>query len=150
MNQGFSPKELRFGKDGRDKLISGITKLSNAVKSTLGPQGNTVLIESEEHIHCYIIGQEKGVALQYSRESGRYQPETQIKESINSKKFDILISGEYEKSKNGVEIRANIFQDTNKTPMSTFSINSSLDSAIFTNIEKMSENIVKKMYAINK
>ena len=50
MNQGFSPKELRFGNDGRDKLISGITQLSNAVKSTLGPQGNTVLIESQEHI----------------------------------------------------------------------------------------------------
>ena len=50
MNQGFSPKELRFGSDGRDKLISGITQLSNAVKSTLGPQGNTVLIESQEHI----------------------------------------------------------------------------------------------------
>ncbi len=50
MQNGFSPKELRFGKDGWDKLISGITKLSNAVKSTLGPQGNTVLIESEEHV----------------------------------------------------------------------------------------------------
>ena len=50
MNQGFSPKEFRFGNDGRDKLISGITQLSNAVKSTLGPQGNTVLIESQEHI----------------------------------------------------------------------------------------------------
>ena len=50
MNQGYSPKELRFGEDGRQKLISGITKLSNAVKSTLGPQGNTVLIESQEHI----------------------------------------------------------------------------------------------------
>ena len=50
MNQGFSPKELRFGQDGREKLISGISKLSKAVKSTLGPQGNTVLIESQEHI----------------------------------------------------------------------------------------------------
>jgi chaperonin GroEL len=50
MNQGYSPKELQFGKDGRDKLISGISQLSNAVKSTLGPQGNTVLIESPEHV----------------------------------------------------------------------------------------------------
>lgn len=50
MNQGYSPKELQFGKDGRDKLISGITQLSKAVKSTLGPQGNTVLIESPEHV----------------------------------------------------------------------------------------------------
>jgi Chaperonin GroEL (HSP60 family) len=50
MNQGFSPKELRFGQEGREKLITGISKLSKAVKSTLGPQGNTVLIESQEHI----------------------------------------------------------------------------------------------------
>ena len=45
---GYTPKELSFGKDGREKLISGITKISNAVKSTLGPSGNTVLIESPE------------------------------------------------------------------------------------------------------
>ena len=51
MNQGYSPKELRFGEEGRDKLISGIQKISNAVKSTLGPRGNTVLIESPEHTH---------------------------------------------------------------------------------------------------
>jgi chaperonin GroEL len=51
MTQGFSPKDLRFGDEGRNKLLSGITKLSNAVKSTLGPQGNTVLIESQEHTH---------------------------------------------------------------------------------------------------
>jgi len=42
---------LHFGKDGQSKLISGITKLSNAVKSTLGPMGNTVLIESPNHTH---------------------------------------------------------------------------------------------------
>jgi len=51
MNQGYSPKELSFGDEGRDKLISGIQKISNAVKSTLGPRGNTVLIESPEHTH---------------------------------------------------------------------------------------------------
>jgi len=32
-------------------LINGITKISDAVKSTLGPRGNTVLIESPEHLH---------------------------------------------------------------------------------------------------
>ena len=53
MNQsnGYSPKELFFGSDGRERLIHGIDKLSNAVKSTLGPRGNTVLIESPEHTH---------------------------------------------------------------------------------------------------
>ena len=48
---GYSPKDLHFGQDAQSKLISGITKLSNAVKSTLGPMGNTVLIESPQHTH---------------------------------------------------------------------------------------------------
>ena len=45
------PKELVFGDDGRSKLINGIEKISGAVKSTLGPMGNTVLIESTTHTH---------------------------------------------------------------------------------------------------
>ena len=48
---GYSPKDLRFGSDGRSKLINGVVKMSRAVKSTLGPSGNTVLIESPEHTH---------------------------------------------------------------------------------------------------
>jgi chaperonin GroEL len=48
---GYSPKDLHFGKDGQTKLISGITKLCDAVSSTLGPMGNTVLIESPQHTH---------------------------------------------------------------------------------------------------
>lgn len=47
----YSPKQLLFDQEGRDKLISGITKISKAVKSTLGPRGNTVLIESPNHTH---------------------------------------------------------------------------------------------------
>ena len=47
MPTGFNPKELSFGETGRSKLISGITQIANAVKSTLGPRGNTVLIESQ-------------------------------------------------------------------------------------------------------
>lgn len=42
------PKDLHF--EG-DKLASGIEKLSKAVKSTLGPSGQTVLIESPQHTH---------------------------------------------------------------------------------------------------
>ena len=42
-------KEIYFNEDGRKKLLSGISKMANAVKSTLGPAGNTVLIESESH-----------------------------------------------------------------------------------------------------
>ncbi len=46
----MNPKELHFDSVGRKKLLSGITQIAKAVKSTLGPQGNTVLIESQEHI----------------------------------------------------------------------------------------------------
>jgi len=48
---GYSPKDLQFGSEGRKKLISGVVKMSKAVKSTLGPSGNTVLIESPHHTH---------------------------------------------------------------------------------------------------
>jgi chaperonin GroEL len=48
-NLGYSPKDIRFGDQGREKLISGIQKIAGAVKSTLGPRGNTVLIESPNH-----------------------------------------------------------------------------------------------------
>tara|TARA_Y100001937_G_C7130846_1_gene337298 strand:- start:1790 stop:3418 length:1629 start_codon:yes stop_codon:yes gene_type:complete len=43
---GYTPKDLRFGDSGRTSLIKGITQIANAVKSTLGPRGHTVLIES--------------------------------------------------------------------------------------------------------
>jgi chaperonin GroEL len=43
-------KDLAFGDEARQKLISGINKISDAVKSTLGARGNTVLLESEHHI----------------------------------------------------------------------------------------------------
>ena len=41
--------ELYFDQDGRERLISGIRKISKAVKSTLGPLGKTVVIESPHH-----------------------------------------------------------------------------------------------------
>jgi chaperonin GroEL len=47
----YSPKDLVFAEQGRQKLISGIEKMAQAVKSTLGPSGNTVLIESPHHTH---------------------------------------------------------------------------------------------------
>ena len=49
-NQGYIPKDLTFDSQGRAKLIEGITKISTAVKSTLGPRGKTVLIESPDHL----------------------------------------------------------------------------------------------------
>jgi len=51
MNESYNPKHLVFGDEGRASLINGITQISSAVKSTLGPMGNTVLIESPNHTH---------------------------------------------------------------------------------------------------
>ena len=50
MSKGYIPKDLSFDSEAREKLIKGITKISKAVKSTLGPRGQTVLIESPDHL----------------------------------------------------------------------------------------------------
>ena len=46
---GYTPKNLQFDSEGRDKLFKGIEQIAKAVKSTLGPSGQTVLIESPNH-----------------------------------------------------------------------------------------------------
>ena len=38
-------KDLSFGEDARGKIISGVEKLANAVKSTLGASGKCVIYE---------------------------------------------------------------------------------------------------------
>jgi chaperonin GroEL len=43
-------KQIFLDENGRKKLKNGIDKISAAVSSTLGPSGQTVLIESEHHI----------------------------------------------------------------------------------------------------
>tara|TARA_R110000822_G_scaffold129554_4_gene265740 strand:- start:86 stop:1687 length:1602 start_codon:yes stop_codon:yes gene_type:complete len=48
---GYSPVNLLFDDEGRKKLYKGIKTLAKAVKSTLGPHGQTVLIESPQHTH---------------------------------------------------------------------------------------------------
>ncbi len=40
-------KVLNFGSEARDKVRSGVNKLSNAVQATLGPCGRNVMIEKE-------------------------------------------------------------------------------------------------------
>lgn len=49
MNQ--TPREIIFDDVARAKLVSGIKKMAAAVKSTLGAAGQTVLIESPNHLH---------------------------------------------------------------------------------------------------
>ena len=38
-------KDLSFGTDGKDKIMHGVDKLANAVKSTLGASGKCVIYE---------------------------------------------------------------------------------------------------------
>ncbi len=47
----YQPKNLSFDDKARESLVSGIKQIAKAVKSTLGPRGRTVLIESNEHTH---------------------------------------------------------------------------------------------------
>ena len=39
-------KELRFGEDARSLLLAGVDQLAEAVKSTLGPKGRNVILET--------------------------------------------------------------------------------------------------------
>jgi chaperonin GroEL len=44
-------KEIYFGKEGRDKIISGVNKLNKAVATTMGPNGNTVVVpDKSKHL----------------------------------------------------------------------------------------------------
>lgn len=40
-------KDIYFNEDARKSLLSGVEKLSNAVKVTLGPKGRNVLIDKK-------------------------------------------------------------------------------------------------------
>lgn len=46
----MQPKKVLFKNEARDKLISGINILANAVKVTLGPKGRNVLIQKDTGI----------------------------------------------------------------------------------------------------
>jgi chaperonin GroEL len=41
----MSAKQIKFGRDAREKLLRGVDILADAVKVTLGPQGRTVVID---------------------------------------------------------------------------------------------------------
>ena len=43
-------KDVCLGEDARQELIKGIDIIADAVKTTLGARGRTVVIESNEHI----------------------------------------------------------------------------------------------------
>jgi chaperonin GroEL len=43
----MSAKQLQFGEEARRGILSGVTKLSRAVKATLGPKGRNVVIDKK-------------------------------------------------------------------------------------------------------
>ncbi len=43
----MSAKQLEFGEDARRHVLAGVTKLSRAVKSTLGPKGRNVVLDKK-------------------------------------------------------------------------------------------------------
>ncbi|MBI1934724.1 hypothetical protein HYS30_03605, partial [Candidatus Peregrinibacteria bacterium] len=43
----MSAKQLLFGSEARSKVFRGVTKLTEAVRATLGPKGRNVLIEKK-------------------------------------------------------------------------------------------------------
>ena len=47
LNESNVVKDLKFKNEAREKLVSGINKLAEAVGSTLGPSGQCVLIEGD-------------------------------------------------------------------------------------------------------
>lgn len=46
---GYTPKSLAFDKEAMDALVEGIEKIYKPVSSTMGPRGNTVIMESNTH-----------------------------------------------------------------------------------------------------
>ncbi|GMU91563.1 MAG: 60 kDa chaperonin [Candidatus Hydrogenedentota bacterium] len=43
----MSAKQLEFGEEARRRVLSGVTKLSKAVKATLGPKGRNVVLDKK-------------------------------------------------------------------------------------------------------
>ncbi len=43
----MAAKQLEFGEDARRRILSGVVKLSKAVKATLGPKGRNVVLEKK-------------------------------------------------------------------------------------------------------
>ena len=48
-------EEIYYNKEGREKLIGGVNKLHNAVASTMGPNGKTVVIPDEDSYGKYKV-----------------------------------------------------------------------------------------------
>jgi len=47
----MSAKDVKFGSEARDLMMSGVNTLANAVKVTLGPKGRNVVIDKSFGAH---------------------------------------------------------------------------------------------------
>jgi chaperonin GroEL len=45
ISQLRNAKDLVFGQDARKEILAGVNLLADAVETTMGPKGNTVIIE---------------------------------------------------------------------------------------------------------
>ncbi len=59
------------------------------------------IIESDKHVHCYVVGQEKVLSLQYSLKNGRYQqdnlsPDSQLGQKLAKDAIRITHSYQYD------------------------------------------------------
>ena len=43
-------KEIKFSEDARSKMLAGVDKLADTVKSTIGPKGRNVVLEQSYEI----------------------------------------------------------------------------------------------------
>ena len=73
------PKRVYLGNSGHEKLKNGIRKLTGAVESTLGPYGETVLMESEHHVGGVVITKD-GVSI--AKNINLYDPVENLAVSI--------------------------------------------------------------------
>ena len=48
-------EEIFYNKEGREKLINGVNKLHDAVASTMGPKGRTVIIPDKDTYGKYKV-----------------------------------------------------------------------------------------------
>jgi chaperonin GroEL len=47
------PKQILYDIEAKEKLVSGITKLTEVVRITMGPKGRHVAIDNSFHSPCY-------------------------------------------------------------------------------------------------
>jgi len=145
----FTPKELVFDEEAKLKLKSGISKICNAVKSTLGPAGKTVVIESPDHTRgitvtkdgvtvakaVYLLDPVENLAVQMIREASQNTADSAGDGTTTS---IVLAEALIEQGLNEIEEQPDI-----NIPKLIKEINQGRDKTI-KELEKMSKKLNKK------